>query len=380
MRRHALLLGALLCLPFPAPAGEEAADPAAAKPEDLVAGVWCGYHAAGGAVNRHWIQVRKWQKQGDVHVFVGTGLVWFGLTDKEILDCTRGRPITKGRVARSRATAQDFTITLKGQELCFQATRVRKIFGGGKYLPDKFTGKLVAPGVLCGEATTEHAGHETFHFIREELLAKPLPLELEKGKTHKVTPLHGGDYHYSLYVPKDYDPEKAAPLLLNFSPGGGAPPLSPKKAEEHGWLMAGLTESRNGPMQPPAENLAAALFDLRRRLNVDTERLYFSGFSGGARMASFVAHTFAGQCPGIICMGAGYYPGNKGRLPPECAVFFIVGKTDSNHGEVTGLFAREKSCRKAEMIIHPGGHSWGRKEDQAAAIDWLVENAPPKAP
>jgi hypothetical protein len=68
--------------------------------------------------------------------------------------------------------------------------------------------------------------------------------------------------------------------------------------------------------------------------------------------------------------------GNFQLLITSLPVFFIVGKTDSNHGEVTALHPNEKrDGRKTQLIIHPGGHSWGRKQDQEAAINWLNDLA-----
>ncbi len=362
-----------LLLSWAARCGEKPPEkaPTPVKLEDLVPGNWYGYHATGGGVYRHYIQLRKGRKQGAKHVFTGQGIVWFALPDEVAIGCTKGQAVRGKRLGKSCLYAQNFTATLEGSKLTLKGANARRVFKGGRYAPDNFSAQLKAPGVLTGAVTTKHAGSETFLFMRHELFKRPPPLKLEKGKRHKVTPLHGGKYHYSLYIPKSYDPAKPAPLLLNCSPGGGAPPLSPRMAEKHGWIMAGLSESRNGPMQPSVENIAAALFDLRRRFNLDAKRFYFSGFSGGARLASWCAYMFPGSTSGIVCMGAGYYPGNRGQLPRSTAVFFIVGKTDSNHKEVTGLFPRERGRRKAEMIIHPGGHSWGRKEDQEKAIEWL---------
>jgi hypothetical protein len=359
----AALLCSLLFVAALAAGGEAApADPKAeAKLEDLVPGTWYGYHAAGGGVYRHYIVVGKGQKQGERHVFPAGGIVWYALPDEVAIGCAKGQPIQGNWLPKSSIHAQDFTVTLEGGKLTLTGQNARRVFKGGQYNPDVFSAELKRPGVLVGEISGPKDRHETFQLMREELFAKPLALDLEKGKTHdNLAPLDGGSYHYSLYIPKGYDPAKPMPLLLNFSPGGGAPPLSPKMAEQCGWIMAGLTESKNGPVQPSVENLSAALFDIRRRLNVDTKSLYWSGFSGGARLATLCAYAFPGSTRGVICMGAGLYPGNDGCLPEGCAAFFIVGQTDSNHGEVTGLFPIERKRRKAEMIIHPGGHSWGK--------------------
>jgi len=50
----------------------------------------------------------------------------------------------------------------------------------------------------------------------------------------------------------------------------------------------------------------------------------------------------------------------------------IVGKTDMNNKGVTGAHKQAVSQnRKAELIVHPGGYTWGRPEDHEAAIRWL---------
>jgi len=158
---------------------------------------------------------------------------------------------------------------------------------------------------------------------------------------------------------------------MNFDPGGNARPLLPKMADEVGWIMVGLTESKNGEWEPVLLNRDAALFDIRRRFNIDWQHVYFSGFSGGARAASTTACTYPTLTKGLICIGAAY---GDGTPPVSIPIFFIAGETDMNHGEVVGEHKQAAAKkRKTEMIIHPGGHEWGRAEDHEAAIRWLVK-------
>ena len=133
--------------------------------------------------------------------------------------------------------------------------------------------------------------------------------------------------------------------------------------------ISGLKESNNGPIPPNLENLNAVLFDLHRRFNVHPTRVYFSGFSGGSRMATWAAINHQDACAGIICIGGGVYEGHPPKFHP---MFFIVGESDYNHDEVIELHRNvERSIRKTELIVHPGGHTWGRPEDHEAAIRWL---------
>ena len=89
----------------------------------------------------------------------------------------------------------------------------------------------------------------------------------------------------------------------------------------------------------------------------------------GARMASWSGVAYPEWCAGVVCIGAGYL-----QVPPPLhqPVFFLVGKTDMNHREVTALHPAEaRKGRKTKLLVHPGGHSWGRKEDHGQAIRWL---------
>ena len=57
-------------------------------------------------------------------------------------------------------------------------------------------------------------------------------------------------------------------------------------------------------------------------------------------------------------------------------MFFIVGKTDFNNKEVIDKVLPMVRGRgtETELIVHPGGHTWGRGEDHQAAMKWLEEN------
>ncbi|MCH7891521.1 MAG: hypothetical protein IH921_08470, partial [Gemmatimonadetes bacterium] len=270
---------------------------------------------------------------------------------------------------RAMVIDQSFLVTLAGDTIKFAGRRPQRVLLPLSYNPDTFAGRLERPGVVMGTARDTKTVGGFFHLWKEDALQTPLPLELAKGETHELACLDGLRFHYRCHIPRSYDPTRATPLLINFSPMGHGQPLSVKMAEEVGWLMVGLKESKNGPMPPNLENLNAVLFDLRRRFNIHPRRLYFSGFSGGSRMASWAAVNHQDACAGVICIGAGHYDGVPPKFVP---IFFIVGQSDFNHDEVVALHAEaERSIRKTELIVHPGGHTWGRPQDHEAAIRWL---------
>lgn len=86
------------------------------------------------------------------------------------------------------------------------------------------------------------------------------------------------------------------------------------------------------------------------------------------------------ECAGIICIGAGFIYYTNGPRKDEYTVppanipaFLLVGKTDENNKEVTArLFPQEQQRKRPmKLVIHPGGHDWGRPEDHEATIKWL---------
>lgn len=346
-------------------AADTSAGVAAGPPlTELIPGVWRGVMTADGVTTHIIIAVRP-----DGQRFAGDGLLWFAMTEDEARQAQLGALPPKGTYPRAFAIEQQFAVTLDGRNLKFAGTRAEHLLLPIKYNPDTFAGELQRPGLVTGTARDAKGIGGMFHLWKEGALDTPLGSDLAKGKVHELGCLEGGRYHYSCYIPKSYDPSKPTPLLVNISPGGNGQPLSIDAAEDAGWLMAGLKEAKNGPMPPNLANLNAVLFDLRRRFNIHPRRTYFSGFSGGSRMASWAAINHQDACSGIICIGAGFYDGPPPKFHP---IFFIVGRADFNLDEVTGLHRQaEHSIRKTNLIIHPGAHTWGRPQDHGAAIRWL---------
>ncbi len=365
--RHLLfqiLLSAALLAGFRANAAETV------KPPDL-SGTWHGLVSGGFGMCQQYIRVQR----GGAG-YVGQGMVWFALSEEQAQALVRGqKPV--GAPTQAMCAMQQFAIKVDGENVTFQGVNVQSVLNGAKYRPDTFSGKLIPPGIVAGDAVNNGKTVGIFRLAKEDVFAKPLPLDLEKGKTHALSCIDGGAYHYTCYIPGGYDPTKPTPVLVNSNPGGNGKPLSTKLAEEFGWIMIGLTESKNGPWGPVFENRDAALFDLRRRFNIDMKHVYFSGLSGGARASSEAGVAYNGNCAGLILIGATY--GDK-TPPKDEAIFYITGETDMNRNEVTAAHeAAKKSGRKCNFILHPGGHTWGRVEDQEAAIRWLQQETCAKA-
>lgn len=206
--------------------------------------------------------------------------------------------------------------------------------------------------------------------------AVPSPQDLPRGVVvEKVATLRDAKQTYALYLPTSYTPERRWPVLYCFDPAGrGAVPvrLFSEAAERFGWVVVGSHNSRNGPLKPSLEAIAALLEDTQARLSVDTQRIYGAGFSGGARTALRV-HQLCRQCmAGVVAVGAGYPPDMKPTAPLALALFAAAGSDDYNFPELKALdatFARLGAPHRFESF--EGGHAWLTPALAADALEWL---------
>lgn len=360
---------------------------APAGPMDLLPGKWLGSGTLNGDVAR--CQLTVTSMGGHLRA---QGIVSVALSQEQ-LAAVRSRRAPKGDV-QFFACAMDvaYEVLVDKNAVTFKPVSAKALFEAAdvknRWIGRELTGTFARPALVSGvwKSAPAKAGEKKvadgiFCLHKEHALDSPPPLTLAKGKKVDLTCEGNPAFHYSCYIPQKYDPAVPTPVVVNKNPGGNGQPLSPKMAEELGWIMVGLKESSNTEPRS-TDNFVAALFDLRRRFNIDMERLYFSGFSGRARQSSEEAIGFPDECAGLILIGAGfcqYYEGPRRaqyRLPPvHVPVFFLVGATDMNNDEVTARMApmAQKRRQVFKLKVHPGAHTWGRPEDHEEAIRWLDE-------
>src|SRR5580698_9923035 len=95
---------------------------------------------------------------------------------------------------------------------------------------------------------------------------------------------------YALYLPSAYSPAKRWPLLLAFDAfarGETSVNLFHEAAEKYGFIVVGSNNSRN--FQDPSAAIRLLGADIKEHYSVDPRRLYVTGVSGGARVASSIA-------------------------------------------------------------------------------------------
>ena len=155
----------------------------------------------------------------------------------------------------------------------------------------------------------------------------------------RIEVLNDSSQSYALYLPSNYTPDRKWPVLYSFDPGArGRVPVERFKeaAEKYGWIVLGSNNSRNGPWNVSVNAWNAMLTDTHQRFAIDDERMYATGFSGGARAAVRIA---AGcKClAGVIANGAGFPVDLAPSSQMQFVFFGAVGVDDFNYPELKTL-------------------------------------------
>jgi len=165
---------------------------------------------------------------------------------------------------------------------------------------------------------------------------------------------------YALYIPVRGD-QQPLPIIYFFdSHGVGSLPLQKYKAlaDTYGFILAGSNNSKNGNDWPTSETIWERLMaDTRKRLKINEQRIYTCGFSGGAKVASYIAIEHS-QVKGVIANGAGLPDGvSAGDLPFGFTA--IAGEGDMNMTELVSLNGElDKTRTRHRILLFSGKHEW----------------------
>lgn len=180
---------------------------------------------------------------------------------------------------------------------------------------------------------------------------------------------------YALYVPSNYDPERKWPVVYAFDPGArGSAPVSLAKdaAEKLGYIVTGSNNSQNGPSKPELEAANAIWKDSHRRFTIDDRRVYFAGFSGGARLAVSMALTCGDCAAGVISSGAGFPVDQPPSAQTHFDYFATIGAPDFNYPEVVELSRRLDQLGLPHRLRRfEGSHEWAPAEIWTEALAWM---------
>jgi predicted esterase len=214
--------------------------------------------------------------------------------------------------------------------------------------------------------------HVSFPINRPNLQATEIP----KGRiVESVSCIEDPSQTYAVYLPSNYSPDRKWPVLYALDPGArGKAPLEHYQdaAEKWGWILIGSNNSRNGNAQRSFAAWNAIVKDSQVRFHVDDQRAYATGFSGGARMAMYIAAQCKGCLAGLIVSGAGVPAGDAASPSLLDPTFATAGVDDFNFTEIKRLEqAMNKSGVPHQIAIFNGAHEWPPIEIAGEALEWF---------
>lgn len=180
---------------------------------------------------------------------------------------------------------------------------------------------------------------------------------------------------YALYLPSNYAAHKKWPMIYGFDPAGrGRMPVEQFKAaaEKYGYIVVGSNDSRNGPGVSLNKILSTLWADTHERFAIDEKRVYTTGFSGGARVASAVASGLQGAVAGLIACGAGFHTNFAPSKSIPFVVFATIGTADFNMPELRALDKTlDDLAVPHRLAVFAGGHEWASSQLCIEAIEWM---------
>jgi dienelactone hydrolase len=189
----------------------------------------------------------------------------------------------------------------------------------------------------------------------------------------KLPTLAAPEQTYALYLPANYSPARRWPIIYVFAPDAhGEIPAALIKpaAEQFGYIIAASNNSKNGPWKPEAAAAQALFNDTHDRLAIDEQRIYFAGFSGGARVASRLAQSC--KCAQAVFLnGATFLTGTQPSGHDSFAIYLAAGLLDFNYPELTAFDARLETLGIPHFLRRfEGGHQWAPTEIWTEALAW----------
>jgi poly(3-hydroxybutyrate) depolymerase len=188
---------------------------------------------------------------------------------------------------------------------------------------------------------------------------------------------------FELYVPRRYDKQKPSSLILFISPGQKGTGLAQFRAlcDRKGVLFASPYQAGNQTPGPRRIRIVMDTLDeVRRRYNVDPDRTYIGGFSGGGRIAFTIATALPEYFGGILPVCAGGQLRQESwlrqRVIDRLRIAMLTGETDFNRGEIERMTQTQLSgvgATSRVWTVARIGHGIPSGNTLTEAYDWLEE-------
>jgi len=208
---------------------------------------------------------------------------------------------------------------------------------------------------------------------------------------------------FDLVVPKTYAPNAHWGVLIWVDPSDAPKPSTEwlRVLAEHRLLFIGAKKSGNARNIFDRIRMAVhANVAIRSGYSVDPRRIYVSGFSGGARVASMLGVAWADMFPGAMAfMGVNFYtdiPMPSGKIYPPAFIpddavleiartrgryVLVTGEHDFNKPETQAVFQAGFQAEKFNSVryleVPNQGHSVPSAQWLSSALG-LLEGPPPR--
>lgn len=196
----------------------------------------------------------------------------------------------------------------------------------------------------------------------------------EVGQTIDSIPVSNvADENFALYLPNSYKTEDLNSIVFIFEPMGRGKvgiQVFKEAAEAYGHILVCSNTIKNGPYERNFALSERLINHIFTRFNINENRIYFAGFSGGSRLASALA-TLTNIAAGVVACGAGFSTSHA-PTTQRFSYVGICGNRDMNFMEMisaTGYLDKLKF--KSTLITFDGDHRWPPKEQILRAFTWL---------
>lgn len=224
--------------------------------------------------------------------------------------------------------------------------------------------------------TAAYAGHQTIETTTTEMLG-------DDGADNYSDAIDPGErISWHVYVPDGHDASVAAGVIVYISPSdsGRIPPRWTDAFDERNLIW--IAGNQSGNERQVARRMALALLAVgvvSENWQIDRERIYLSGFSGGARVAGLITPRFAHLFKGAIFIG-GAESWRGDDLPERIESMrgnryvFIAGSHDFNRSMVLSVrdAYADAGITNIDTILMPRvGHDLPSPATFEDALDFL---------
>lgn len=186
----------------------------------------------------------------------------------------------------------------------------------------------------------------------------------------KVNCVSDTNITYALFLPPGYDSTKRFPVIYFIDPhaDGILPVIKYKSlAGKFQVILTGSNNSKNGnTVEANAAFISAVIADSKKRFAIDEKRVCAAGFSGGAKVASWLPRMDP-TLRSVISCGAGIF--SMSDTVQHFYYIGIAGIGDFNYSEMQmQRYFFQRSRFKNELIAFDGKHEWPFVEVMGKAL------------